>query len=380
MQESSRTDSFFLQGLSLTIISLIQAILACLYLPTRTIFNLSLETLLSALKKLALVLSLLFSMENAVAFDPQRMDILERRLNHVVSAQIELNVDHRLGNLITGIQSDKEKAWLIYQWVIRQFSHDLKLSARIGDPDKHSLDELFRFGGGSCAVYANVTQRLFDKAGLQARTVYGTAKSGTYFRQFGSMPVNHVWNMLKVDGRWHTVDSTWGAGFVGDQGFERAPNEMFFLMPPEMAVLSHFDKKDQFGYQKKFGVTASLFRKIPEDAVYAAGMGFDPLELLNQQSRFAGEAVVKTFEHSPSQFKVIIAPVQRRLPKRPLKLQLESKVFNEMVVVQGKKWIHLHKRGDTHALELNPDRGDLVVMARRNPSSDYEALLAYQVR
>jgi len=326
------------------------------------------------------VLSLLLGMQDAVAFDPQRMDVLERRLNHVVSAQIQLNVDQRLSGLINGIQSDKEKAWLIYQWIIRHFRHDLKLSARIGDPEKHSLDELFRFGGGSCAVYANVSQRLFHKAGLHARTVYGTAKSGTYSRQFSSMPVNHVWNAVKIDGEWHTVDSTWGAGFVGDLGFERVPSELFFLMPPEMAVLSYFDEKDQFGFQKKFGITARVFRQIPEDAMYAVVAGFDPRHVLNQQRSATGSPVVKTFEHVPGAFKVINAPVQGSLPKRPLKLQLESKVFDEMVVVQGKKWIHLMKRGNTHALELNPDRGELVVMARRKPSSDYEALLAYQVR
>ena len=334
---------------------------------------------MSVFKLFALVLGLSVGMQDAVAFAPHRFDALERRLNHVNSTHAQLNVDQRLRDLTNGIRSDKEKAWLIYQWVIRHFRHDLKLSARIGDPGKHSLEELFRLGGGSCAVYANVTQRLFDKAGLQARTVYGTAKSGTYSRQFSSMPVNHVWNAVKIDGEWHTVDTTWGAGVVGDGGFERVPSELFFLMRPEMAVLSYFDEKDQFGFQKRFGVTASLFRQIPEDAMYAVGAGFDPRLVLNQQRGSTGSPVVKTFDHVPGAFKVINAPVLGRLSKRPLKLQLESEVFDEMVVVQGKKWIHLKKQGNTHALELNPDRGELVLMARRKPTSDYEALLAYQV-
>lgn len=341
--------------------------------------HLSLRTLSPAFKVFVLVLVLLV-VGNAWALDPQRLDVLERRLNHVVSGQAQLKIEQRLHDLTNGIQSDKEKAWLIYQWVVRHFRHDSKLSAKIGDPDKHALEELFRFGGGSCAVYANVVQRLFDKAGLQARTVYGTAKSGAYSRKFGSMPVNHVWNAVKIDGEWRVVDSTWGAGFVGDQGFERSPNELFFLMPPEIAVLSHFDAKDQFGFQKRFGVTASVFIKIPEDAVYAVGVGFDPRELLNHQNRFAGADVVRTFDHTPGVFKVIEAPVQGRLPRRMVNLQLESDVFKEFVVVQGKKWIPLKKRGAMHSIEILPDRGELVVMARRQSSSDYEALLAYQVR
>lgn len=339
----------------------------------------SLRTLSPAFKVIVLVLVLLL-VGNAWALDPQRLDVLERRLNHVVSGQAQLKIEQRLHELTNGIQSDKEKAWLIYQWVVRHFRHDSKLSAEIGDPDKHALEELFRFGGGSCAVYANVIQRLFDKAGLQARTVYGTAKSGAYSRKFGSMPVNHVWNAVEIDGEWRVVDSTWGAGFVGDQGFERAPDELFFLMPPELAVLSYFDEKDQFGFQQKFGVTARVFRQIPEDAMYAVGAGFDPRHVLNHQRSSTGSLVVKTFDHVPGAFKVLNAPVQGHLTKRPLKLQLESKVFDELVVVQGKKWIPLIRRGNTHAIELNPDRGELVVMARRQSSSDYEALLAYQVR
>ena len=339
----------------------------------------NLQSLCIELKGCVLAVALLLGMYDVSAVGNQQLHLLESRLNQSVVKQPHLNIEQRLQLLTNGMQSDHEKAWLIYQWVIRHFRHDLKLSAKIGNPAHHSLDELFRLGGGSCAVYANVLHRLFDTAGLEVRTIHGTAKASLSPRQSAVMPINHVWNAVKIDGEWKMIDSTWGAGFVGDRGFERAPSDLFFLSLPEMAVLSHFDAKDQFGFQKKLGITPRVFASISEDAIYAAAVGFDPLQILIQQSRYTGMGIVKTFNHPSGAFKVIAAPIQGQLPRRSVTLVLESDVFDELVVVQGKNWTPLNKRGNSFTLEHAPEGGELVVMARRRQSVDYEALLAYQV-
>jgi hypothetical protein len=313
-----------------------------------------------------------------LATGESRTQYLEKHLLRIISKP-DLNVDDRLDAILRLAKNDDEKAWLVYQWITRHFRHDSRLAARIGDPDRHSLDALYRQGGGSCAVYANVVHRLLTRAGFEVKTVYGTVKADAGSTRRG-LSVNHVWNAVKIGGHWRVIDATWGSGYVGSQGFQRDQNDLFFLMPPELAVLSHFDHSDELGFQKRFGVSASLFARMPEDAVYAAAIGFEPAEILHFQRQHAGQPLVKTFDHPASVFRVLKAPVQGRLSMQPQSFKLETAQFEELIVVQGKTWQAMKKDGVLHALTIRPERGELIVMGRRPKQDDYEALLAYSVK
>lgn len=310
--------------------------------------------------------------------DESRKQYLEKHLRLVVSKP-GLNVDQRLDAMLKPISNDEEKAWLVYQWVTRHFRHDSRLASRIGDPGKHSLDALYLQGAGSCAVYANVVHRLLAHAGFEVKTVYGTVKAGAGSIRRG-LSVNHVWNAVKIDGQWRVIDATWGSGYVGSQGFQRDQNDLFFLMPPELAVLSHFDHSDEFGFQKRFGVSGNLFAKMPEDAVYAAAIGFKAEEILHFQRQYAGQPLVQTFDQPAGVFRVLKAPVEGMLNRKQQSFKLETAQFEELVVVQGKTWQPMQKDGIYHALTMIPERGELVVMGRRPKQHDYEALLAYTVK
>lgn len=328
--------------------------------------------------RLVVVLALIILPPTALASAESRTQYLEKHLLRIVSKS-GLNVEERL-NAIVGLASDDhEKVWLVYRWITRHFRHDSRLASRIGDPGKHSLDALYQQGGGSCAVYADVVHRLLARAGFEVKTVYGTVKGNSGSTRRG-LSVNHVWNAVKVDGQWRLIDATWGSGYVGPQGFQRDQSDLFFLMPPELAVLSHFDHSDELGFQRRFGVTASLFAKMPEDAVYAAAIGFEPLEILHFQRQHAGQPLVRTFDHLESVFRVLKAPVQGRLNRQLQSFKLEAAQFEELMVVQGKTWTPMKKDGIIHALNMLPERGELIIMGRRPKQHDFEALLEYFVK
>ena len=63
----------------------------------------------------------------------------------------------------------------------------------------HSSDLLgvLLYGTGQCESYARAYQYLLYCCGIQCIDVYGTASTG-----------DHIWNMVKVDGRWMMVDCT----------------------------------------------------------------------------------------------------------------------------------------------------------------------------
>ncbi len=324
------------------------------------------------------MLALIILPPTLLATAESRTQYLEKHLLRVISKP-GLNVDDRLDAILKLASNEHEKAWLVYRWVTRHFRHDSRLASRIGDPRKHSLDALYQHGGGSCAVYADVVHRLLARAGFEVKTVYGTVKANAGSTRL-DLSVNHVWNAVKIDAQWRVIDATWGSGYVGPQGFQSEQTDLFFLMPPELAVLSHFDHSDELGFQKRFGVSASLFAKMPEDAVYAAAIGFKPADILHFQRQHTGQPLVKTFDQPASVFRVVQAPVQGRLSRQLQSFKLESAQFEELMVVQGKKWNPMSKDGILHALTMLPERGELIVMGRRPKQHDYEALLAYTVK
>lgn len=324
------------------------------------------------------VVLLLVTSFNVQANEHSRTQYLHKHLNRVLTKR-DLDLNAKLNALVSVASNDHERAWLIYRWVTNHFKHDSRLASRIGDPRKHSLDQLYKLAGGSCEVYADVVQRLMESAGLEVKTIYGVAKGGSASTRRNGKPVNHVWNAVKVNGEWRVIDATWGAGYVGQHGFQRDQSDLFFLIPPEQAVLSHFDESDELGQQRRFNVNYKLFSKLPEDALYAASLGFDAKAILDVRRNQFNLPLVGTFDQLPGSFKVLHAPVVGRLGRTRYSFKIESLVYEELMFLQDKTWTPLNKQGRTHSLTLKPDKGALLVMGRRQKQQDFEALLAYTV-
>ncbi|XP_073529093.1 kyphoscoliosis peptidase-like isoform X2 [Phyllobates terribilis] len=128
--------------------------------------------------------------------------------------------------------------------------------------DKKSLQNIFRSSEldepeqvlrrrkGVCAGYSSLFQAMCRHAGVICVIVNGYGKGAEY--QVGQkMPFfnDHTWNMVYLEGRWHHLDSTWGAGNV-DEGtckFTFEYNEFYFLTHPALFIEDHYPhmKKDQ---------------------------------------------------------------------------------------------------------------------------------------
>lgn len=61
-----------------------------------------------------------------------------------------------------------------------------------------SLYYMLLYNGGVCEGYASLAQALCNEAGIECKYVHGTGNGG-----------NHVWNRIKVNGKWYYVDFTW---------------------------------------------------------------------------------------------------------------------------------------------------------------------------
>ena len=108
---------------------------------------------------------------------------------------------------ITDGMSDYEKEWAIYSWLIREVSYDW----RHNDPILVSTTPRSSFtpygplikGTAVCLGFASAFQLFMDMLEVECITVLGAA-----FDSSG----DHAWNMVKLNGEWYCVDSTWDLG------------------------------------------------------------------------------------------------------------------------------------------------------------------------
>ncbi|XP_073432624.1 kyphoscoliosis peptidase-like [Dendrobates tinctorius] len=141
--------------------------------------------------------------------------------------------------LICDTNTELEKTRAIWIWICYHIEYDYEgyknKALRYSDPK-----DVLRARKGVCAGYASLFQHMGSIAGLQCKEVRGLSKGQGYMiGQKISRNTNHAWNMICLNGRWHLLDSTWGAGVVDDSKFTYKYNEIYFLTHPAIFIMDH---------------------------------------------------------------------------------------------------------------------------------------------
>lgn len=105
--------------------------------------------------------------------------------------------------LITDDMNDLQKEAALYGWLIQNSAYDesaLEPETRNGQPGSLDPSGPILEGRGICLGYSTAFQLLMDLAGVECITVVGAARGSTE---------DHAWNMVRLDGEWYCVDSTW---------------------------------------------------------------------------------------------------------------------------------------------------------------------------
>ncbi|MCI1592259.1 transglutaminase-like domain-containing protein [Heyndrickxia oleronia] len=118
-------------------------------------------------------------------------------------------------------KNDREKAKAIYDFTSKNISYDVqKFKNNEFEWDDNALKTL-RLKTGVCQDYAYLAGALLRASNIEARVISG--KAGT-----GILKNNHAWIEAKVNGKWLTMDPTWGAGYVQNNQFIAKYNEQYF--------------------------------------------------------------------------------------------------------------------------------------------------------
>ncbi|WP_175986519.1 transglutaminase domain-containing protein [Bacillus sp. Marseille-Q1617] len=134
--------------------------------------------------------------------------------------------------LTAGKKTDREKVKAIYDYTAKNVSYDVeKLENEEFEWDDSAMKTLDE-ETGVCQDYAYLAIALLRASDIEARFVEGMARGGWW-------PQRHAWVEAKVDGKWLTMDPTWGSGYIKDDKFVADFNEKYFDPDPAEFEKTH---------------------------------------------------------------------------------------------------------------------------------------------
>lgn len=162
----------------------------------------------------------------------------------------ERSLDALAAYLAAGAQDEAETARAIFRWITDRIAYDAEafFSGRYRNLAGDPATVLAR-RRAVCDGYAELFLALARRAGLEAVKVSGHAKGFGYRNgRAPAGPANHAWNAVRLRGRWHLLDATWGAGSLDAEArrYRRGFEPHYFLTPPERFIYRHLPEEPRW--------------------------------------------------------------------------------------------------------------------------------------
>lgn len=202
---------------------------------------------------MVLTLSLLSSGAVVAAEDAPNSRVLEHNLStqgrwiNVVNDRPSQAVKDKAEEICSGAKSDMEKLRRIYDWVTENIYYDHPWYDGADTTAGQDADDVLENRRGVCDGYSSLVEAMAIAVGIPcvessgyAAWLYGDGWSEQVLDN--PEPINHAWNEAWVDGRWVTLDATWGSGnkYYGQDQWEAGPaTDVYFDPTPETFALDH---------------------------------------------------------------------------------------------------------------------------------------------
>lgn len=127
--------------------------------------------------------------------------------------------------------SDYEKVLEIHDFIINKGEYDKRLiNNQEVPPESYSSYGILVLGVGVCESYAKSMKYLLDGVGIESVIVVGESRGE-----------NHAWNLVKLDGEYYHVDSTWDDP-ISEDGEDTLRYNFFNLNDEELSITHEWDK------------------------------------------------------------------------------------------------------------------------------------------
>jgi len=182
---------------------------------------------------------------------PELSQSVKRNIDQTVSdaSRLEFTSYEELTDFLVEPYTDEhERFYSIYRWVTSNISYDVDSlrEGRVTNED-NLPDTVFKRKLAVCDGYSKLLSSMTSHAGLDIEYVSGRA-DGLSGRLSTILAGNegHAWNIVRLNGYWYPVDSTWDAGYVDDQvtRFIRKTDKFdYYLSDPNSFHVRHKAKE-----------------------------------------------------------------------------------------------------------------------------------------
>ncbi len=185
-----------------------------------------------------------------------------------------------LADLLTETtKTDRDKAEAIFHWITHNIEYNYKLyeDFRSGERDKRKgkrirrsempehnakkVAQTLKHRNGICEDYALLFQTLCEAADLEAQVVKGYIRIDP--AKLRSTGEKHVWNLVKIDGKWEAIDATYGAGYLDQYNdFVFDYDDNYFLAEKTLFSINHLPR-DTSHHLLDTVMTRTQFKSLP---------------------------------------------------------------------------------------------------------------------
>lgn len=182
----------------------------------------------------------------------------------------------------TDFKTKEEKVRAIFTWIAFNIKYDLvayknqSVTSRVAfsyRTEEEKTAKLLKFRQemalktlkskkGVCQDYAALFHTICDLIQVDCVDITGTSK--THPTQIGVLPEasDHMWNAIKVQGKWQLIDVTWASGSVdiNTGKFVSKFNDGYFFTQPTVFFLNHFPDDERYLMTRK---TKEDFAALP---------------------------------------------------------------------------------------------------------------------
>ncbi|EON74099.1 transglutaminase domain-containing protein [Lysinibacillus sphaericus] len=114
--------------------------------------------------------------------------------NQTQEAAVQKKVDQVLKTIIKPSMTQFQKVKAVNDYIVSNAAYGNKTKA-----SPHSAYALLMEGQAVCQGYALLAYKMLTQAGIETEYVVGFVNSNQ----------GHAWNMVKIDGKWYHLDTTW---------------------------------------------------------------------------------------------------------------------------------------------------------------------------
>jgi len=211
--------------------------------------------------------------------------------NIVSAEQLATQIEH-------DFSSDTDKVRALFVWLTTNITYDLEkfykgetkinfsyanqqdLQNKIDAVNIHTVTETMKTKTAVCEGYAQTFKKVSELLKIPSLFITGYSKAS--INDIGKKPKmeDHAWNAVRIDGKWHLIDATWGAGVAENKKWKPIFNDFYFFTNPDEFLLTHLPTEIGLSFtDTKINVTDFYKTPMYSNAYFKNGLQLiSPLE------------------------------------------------------------------------------------------------------